>query len=201
MAIPFESPKPKHQFDVATEKKAINDLFTDRKVPSSRSGRLHLYFGKFQNSKAKKEREKYARRVLEIFTLSKWANSRLGKPTQYDKDIVLLGDMNVPAMEPNESTYKALVKFGWKPIVHGTRTGGSNLGNDKTYDQMVFAPGSIGNRVTASDVFDFDNAIFRPLWDQLDSTLSPRKAVGLFNRHVKHHISDHRPVWVQLKTS
>ena len=159
---------------------------------------VHLYFGKFQNSKKRKEREKYARRVLEIFALSKWANSRFNKPTTYDKDIVLIGDMNVPAMDPKESTYKALVKFGWKPVGYVSKTGGSNLGNDKTYDQMAFAPGSIGSRITKHGVFDFDKAVFKPLWNRISHELSKNRAIGLFNRHVKHHISDHRPLWVEI---
>ncbi|MCP4004312.1 MAG: endonuclease/exonuclease/phosphatase family protein [bacterium] len=158
----------------------------------------HLYFGKFQNSKKKDERARYARRVLEIYALSRWANRRVDSSKTYDKDIIMLGDMNVPAMEPEEATYKALVKFGWQPVKYVTKTAGSNLGNDKTYDQMVFAPGGVKNRVVDEGVFDFDKAIFKPLWTKLDNQMSKGKAVSKFNAHVKHHISDHRPLWVQL---
>lgn len=159
---------------------------------------VHLYFGKFQNSKKKAEREKYARRVLEIHALAKWADRRKNKATTYDKDIILIGDMNVPAMQKTESTYKELIKYGWKPVQYTSKTGGSNLGNDKTYDQMVFAPSSQKIRVTAQGVFDFDNAAFKSLWEKLSKQLPKSKTVGLFNRHVKHHISDHRPLWVEL---
>ena len=93
---------------------------------------------------------KYARRVLEIFALSRWSDSQLKKPTVYNRNIVLLGDMNVPAMDKNESTYKALVRFGWKPVDY-VSVGGSNLG------QMVFAPRTMGRRLKARGVFDFDN--------------------------------------------
>jgi len=177
-------------------------------IGSFRCGRIdvilvnvHLYFGEFQDSKTPELRKKYARRVLEIYALSKWANSRFKKRTTYDKDIVLLGDMNVPAMDPGESTYKALTKFGWKPVDYVTRTAGSNLGNDKTYDQLVFAPGSVGNKVKSHGVFDFDNAVFKTLWNRLESELPRSRAIGLFNRHVKHHFSDHRPLWVELDVS
>lgn len=159
---------------------------------------VHLYFGKFQNSKTKAERAKYARRVLEICALAKYANSRLKKATVWDKDIILLGDMNVPAMEKNEATYKALKAFGWKPVDYTSKTGGSNLGNDKTYDQMAFAPRGMGRRIKNRGVFDFDKAVFRSLWNKVSAERSPARAVGLFNRHVKHHISDHRPLWVEL---
>lgn len=162
---------------------------------------VHLYFGSFGDARKKEERMKYARRVLEIYAMSQWADRRLDKDSTYDKDIILLGDMNVPAMNQRDNTYKALVKFGWKPLEYVSKTGGSNLGNDKTYDQMVFAPGTIGGRVLNFGVFDFDNAVFRPLWNRISLELSHTSAVSLFNRHVKHHLSDHRPLWIELEIS
>ncbi|MEE9234096.1 MAG: endonuclease/exonuclease/phosphatase family protein [Candidatus Acidoferrales bacterium] len=180
---------------------------------------VHLYFGKFQNSKTEKDRERYARRVLEIYALSRWADRRFERETTYDKDIVLLGDMNVPKRDKKDSAYKALTAFQWNPInylekkegpVLGTekdaklisQVGGSNLGNDKTYDQMVFAPGAGGltPRIQAFGIFDFDNAIFQPLWKELRQKLSHGRAAGKFRAHVKHHLSDHRPLWLQLAT-
>ncbi len=163
---------------------------------------VHLYFGSFQDSKTRAERERYARRVLEIYTLSRWADGRFKKRTVYNRNIVLLGDMNVPAMDPKESTYKALVKFGWQSVDYVTKTGGSNLGNDKTYDQMTIAPGTIGNRIVDSGVFDFDKVVFRSLWNRLTENGNKvnQKAIGRFNAYVKHHFSDHRPLWVQLRT-
>lgn len=158
----------------------------------------HLYFGKFQNSSKKTDRARYARRVLEIFALAKWADRCSNKDTTYDKDIILLGDMNVPNMSKDESTLKALIKFGYKPVDYVTKTAGSNLGNDKTYDQMAFAPTGLKNKITNQGVFDFDNAIFKDLWKKLSSELSSKKATSKFNSHVKHHFSDHRPLWVEL---
>jgi endonuclease/exonuclease/phosphatase family metal-dependent hydrolase len=158
----------------------------------------HLYFGKFQNSRKQADRLKYARRVLEIYALSRWADRRANKDSTYDKNIILLGDMNVPTMDSTESTYKALIKFGWQPTDYTTRTGGSNIGNDKTYDQMIFAPGNLNERIKDQGVFDFDKAVFRSLWRHINGQFSPSKAVGKFNMHVKHHISDHRPLWVKL---
>jgi len=159
---------------------------------------VHLYFGKFQNSSNPVNHAKYCRRVLEIFALSRWASRRTNETTTYDKDILLLGDMNVPSMEPTESTYKALTKFGMKPIEYLTKTGGTNLGNDKTYDQMAFAPGSIDNKVLDFGVFDFDNAVFSDKWSALSNKFNEKKAISKFNGYVKHHFSDHRPVWVEL---
>lgn len=69
----------------------------------------HLYFGGFQDSTDPEERKKYTRRVLEIVALSKWADGRYNGTAAYDKDIVVIGDMNVPTMDPDESTYKEFV--------------------------------------------------------------------------------------------
>lgn len=159
---------------------------------------VHLYFGAFRDSKTKTQRQKYARRVLEIYALARWADRRFDSGTRYDKDILLLGDMNVPAMDKDEATYKALLSFGWQPVDYTSKTGGSNLGNDKTYDQITLAPGALQRRVRNHGVFDFDNAVFKPLWKKLERQLPKSRVVGSFNAHVKHHISDHRPLWVQL---
>ena len=128
----------------------------------------------------------------------KWASDRHKKATTYDRDIVLLGDMNVPAMEKSDPTYHELMGFGWKPVEYVSKTGGSNLGNNKTYDQMTFAPRNAGRRVKSRGVFDFDNAVFAPLWKRLKQELSKDRAISRFNQHVKHHISDHRPLWVEV---
>jgi hypothetical protein len=76
---------------------------------------VHLYHETPKNSKTTKDREKYARRVLEIYTLSKWAKKRAAQKTSYDNDIILIGDMNVPEMSSNDDAFKALNKSGLLP--------------------------------------------------------------------------------------
>jgi len=160
---------------------------------------VHLYFGKDGNSKLEKDRKKFARRVLEIFALSRWADKRVNLASTYSHNIILLGDMNVPAMDKKDSTFKALVKFGWQPVEYTTRTGGSNLGNNKTYDQMVFTPGDLSDRLLDFGVFDFDKTVFKGLWKKiLKEKKTEKRSIGLFNRHLKHHLSDHRPFWIKL---
>ena len=172
---------------------------------------VHLYFGAFQKSSDIKERKKYARRVLEIYALAKWANSRSAGGNAWDKDIVLLGDMNIPNMSDNEATINALEKFSWRAVdlykdsglaqtESLTRIGGSNLGNDKTYDQIAFAPTSLRNRVVSHGVFDFDAAVFSSKWKRLVEDNTHSKAVKAFNRYLRFYLSDHRPVWTELET-
>lgn len=189
-------------------------------IGSFRSGQLgfvlanaHLYFGGFQNSTDPTKRAKYARRVLEIFALSRWADRVSRGGNAWDRDIILLGDLNVPNMDRNESTIKALKEFGWSSLDYvsnqtiGTdatqlsHVGGTNLGNDKTYDQIALAPTSLRDKVSKFGVFDFDNAVFQSKWANLEASLSHRKAISTFARYVKFHISDHRPLWMQLRTT
>jgi endonuclease/exonuclease/phosphatase family metal-dependent hydrolase len=174
---------------------------------------VHLYFGAFQNSTSEAKRLKYARRVLEIHALARWAHRVGSGGNAFDRDIILLGDMNVPNVEQNEATIKALKEFGWQSLDYasnqtiGTNNaalshiGGSNLGNDKTYDQIAFAPTNLSGRISGSGIFDFDNAVFQNKWLSIRSQLSHGKAVKLFNRYLKYHISDHRPLWVELRTT
>lgn len=162
---------------------------------------VHLYFGSWGNSKNEKDRMKYARRVLEIYALSNWAKDKFKSTSKsYDKDIVLLGDMNIPKMSHSNSAYKALVKFGMIPINYQTKTGFTNIKNDKTYDQVAFSPNSdLNSRILDANVLDFDKGIFKNLWDKLlIQHKTDSKTIPKFNKYVKHHISDHRPIWVLI---
>lgn len=173
---------------------------------------VHLYFGSFQKSSKETDRLKYARRVLEIHALAKWAKDRVKSGHAWNDHIVLLGDMNVPNMEKNEATIKALRQFSWTAVdlYKGsylakteklTRVGGSNLGNDKTYDQIAFAPTSLKENILSHGVFDFDAAIFPALWAEITSRKKHAQATRDFCKYVRRYISDHRPIWVELEVN
>jgi endonuclease/exonuclease/phosphatase family metal-dependent hydrolase len=161
---------------------------------------VHLYYGSFKESKKVAERAKYARRVLEVYMLGKWAGARARGTTTYDRDIILLGDMNVPEMSDDDPAYQALLKSGLKPLDVHSKAGGSNLDGSKTYDQLAITPGPVKTRTLGYDVFDFDNAVFKAKWDELEQKHGTKGANPKFNKYVKFHISDHRPLWMQLIT-
>lgn len=156
---------------------------------------VHLYYGAQRNSKTTEERAKYARRVLEIYTLSKWAKKRNKYPTSYDNDVILIGDMNIPEMKKTDPAYKTLLTSGLIPTDYFSKTGGSNLGGEKTYDQLAVSKGNLRDRIINYDVFDFDNGIFRDLWDISQTKPNPDSH---FNSYVKAYITDHRPLWMQF---
>jgi hypothetical protein len=71
---------------------------------------------------------------------------------------------------------------------------GSAIASDSYYDQIAFFPGATKTRFTgASNVFDFDGALFADLWQARPG--SP------FLSYVRYHISDHRPLWAEFQTS
>ena len=161
----------------------------------------HLYYGKGGNPTTQEKRRAYARRMMEVHALARWADRRSEKSTTYDQDIILLGDMNVPSMALTQGTYRSLTEYGMQPLNYTSRVGGSNLVGDKSYDQIAFAPGRMQGRILDYDTFDFDNAIFQGLWSKLSNITDGKKRVSAFRSHVKYHISDHRPLWVQLDVS
>ena len=57
------------------------------------------------------------------------------------------------------------------------------------YDQIAFLP-SIKRKIVTNGVFDFDGALFPELWQESTSK---------FKKYTKYYISDHRPIWMQLK--
>ena len=162
---------------------------------------MHLYYCKGGNPTTQAKRKAYARRVMDVHALTRWADKRSQKDTTYDQDIILLGDMNVPDMTLKQASYRALVEYGMQPLKYASRVGGSNLSGKNTYDQMAFSPGRLQTRIVNYDVFDFDNAVFAGLWDKLDAIADPVKPVSEFRSHVNYYLSDHRPLWIQLDVS
>ena len=156
---------------------------------------VHLYYGASKS----RDRKKYARRVLEIFALAKWAEKHAKRDDAYDNDIVLTGDMNVPTMDQSEPAYKALLRSGLQPTQYASKTG-SNLDGTKAYDQLAVTPGHLGRIQTSSGVFDFDNFVYRRLWNRLVDQNTKHRATKLFRSYLRAYLSDHRPLWIEFRT-
>jgi len=133
------------------------------------------------------------RRTLETFAVAWWADSRHRDSNSYVTDIVPLGDFNLPKAAPGDRIYDALVSFGLVVPPHSSQIA-SAIASDSQYDQIAFFPGATHARFTGeSNVFDFDGALFRVLWQ----TRTPKQ----FLSYVRYHISDHRPLWAQFRTA
>jgi len=143
----------------------------------------HLFFG----SHAYFDED---RRAHEAYALARWADRRFRSAGAYSKNILVMGDLNLPIRDPSSNVYRALNSKRLILPQHSTSMG-SSLKGDKHYDQVAFHAGGLQDAYSGmSGVFDFDRApFFGNAW-----------AVGqsYFNAAVKHHIADHRPLWAQF---
>ena len=145
---------------------------------------VHLFFG----SDATVDME---RRALEAYAVARWADLRGNDPHAYASDIIALGDFNLPQVGPGDPIYRALTRRGLVLPEHSTEVGGSSLGGHNHYDQMAFFPGQTQEFNERIGPFDFDNAVFRQLWDP--------KRPGPFLTYTRYYLSDHRPLWAEFR--
>lgn len=129
------------------------------------------------------------RRALEAYAIGRYADLRNSSSNAFSKNIIALGDFNIPKIEKGDLVYDALLKRGLKLPKHSTKVY-SNISNDKMYDQIAFLP-SIKSKIEKHGVFDFDTAIFPDLW-QNETPIN-------FRAYLRYYMSDHRPLWIQLK--
>jgi endonuclease/exonuclease/phosphatase family metal-dependent hydrolase len=142
---------------------------------------VHLIFGSDDDP------QDIARRSLETYALARWADLLRKRSWAYTKNIVALGDFNMPALSEDDPIYKALTSRGLKIPEHTTIVGGSSLGGHHHYDQVAVFPGT---DPTALGVFDFDTVIFKELWDSGTEVT--------FRGYVRYFVSDHRLLWAEF---
>jgi endonuclease/exonuclease/phosphatase family metal-dependent hydrolase len=140
---------------------------------------VHLYFG---------GGSAIGVRAAEAFAVAAWAQRRHGDRHAYTRNVLAVGDFNLPKVDPDDRIYKALTAKGLMlPKDAATRVG-TNLGGTKQYDQVVFLP-QAGSSLAESGVFDFDEALFQQL--------EPRKRLPV----LRYRVSDHRILWFALPTN
>lgn len=144
---------------------------------------VHLYFG--SNSYVNEDR-----RALEALALARWAEKRHESAESYTRNILIMGDFNLPKRDPSNNVFRALTSKGLILPVHSTAMG-SSLHDDKAYDQVTFHSGGMSQAYSGnSGVFDFDRSpFFADAW-----SVNP----AYFNAAMKYHIADHRPLWAEF---
>ena len=146
---------------------------------------VHLYFGS-DSAMARN------RRSLEAYAVARWADNRRKSPHATTKDIIPLGDFNLPQIQPGDAIFDALTKRGLQLPPHSTKIAAS-IASDNQYDQLAFFPGDTQQDFTGQiGVFDFDGAVFGHLWQT--------RTRQEFLAYVRYYLSDHRPLWAQFKT-
>ncbi len=147
----------------------------------------HLFYGK-----SKADAASIGRRSLETYAMAYWAKERIKPANAFTRELAVMGDMNMPKSDENDPIFKALTKLGLQVPQHSTQIY-SNIANDANYDQIAFLPGTTNDLFTGlKGVFDYDNVIYPDLWQA-------GKNKKNFMAYLRYYISDHRPMWVQLR--
>jgi endonuclease/exonuclease/phosphatase family metal-dependent hydrolase len=147
---------------------------------------VHLFYG----SEAPADLD---RRTLETFAVAWWAASFESAACRFALlNVHLFYGSEAPA-DLDRRTLDALVALGLQTPPHSSQVA-SAIASDNQFDQVAFFPGPTARRFTGQcNVFDFDGALFQDLW------MSRTRAQ--FLSYVRYHLSDHRPLWLQLQTS
>src|SRR5205085_6871242 len=147
---------------------------------------VHLFFGSDQ----KKDMD---RRALETFAVARWADREATSKTGFTRNLVVLGDFNMPKADPADPLYQALTRRGLQVPAHSSQVG-SSIASDAHYDQIAFFPGDVKNAFSGSmGVFDYDQVLFPDLFQA--------RGAKDYKTFAKYHISDHRPMWMEFRTA
>lgn len=86
------------------------------------------------------------------------------------KDILPLGDFNLPKLQSTDPIYRALLAQGLQVPQHSTQIG-SAIASDNHYDQILFFPRDTQQDFTGkTGIVDYDGAAFRTLWNDPQRT-------------------------------
>jgi hypothetical protein len=127
-----------------------------------------------------------ASRAKELKMLANWVDKRRKQDGVIDKDMIVLGDFNIPDLE-NE-TFKALTSKGLKIPNALKQVVGTNLAVNKRYDQIMHYPYYTKCFTDKGGVLDF--------YQENHSRLVP--GMGLSKSAFTYQVSDHLPLWIQV---
>ena len=140
---------------------------------------VHLYWSNF------------GFRQLETKALGRWASKRASKNFPPNNDIILIGDFNMPRVNPNDRIYRELRQYGLRVPDHRTNFVGTNLAGDAFYDEILFFPGRTTEFAGHMGVVDFDTPLFAGLYEENKQE---------FFQYIRYYIADHRPLWAEFLT-
>lgn len=150
---------------------------------------VHIYFGKESGVE-------YLKRLVEVHALAKWASREVRRKYAFDRNVVLIGDMNVERMDEADPVFQSLIAFGYKPTDWTTKVG-TSLDDTKHFDQVAIYPKrTLAPKVAG--VLNLDKHLFREIWSR--HNLDPNSASDLksWREYCEKHISDHRPLWASF---
>lgn len=130
-----------------------------------------------------------ANRATELGMLANYVYARTVADTAIDRDVVVMGDFNIPSLR--SSLYKVVTKRGltMPPGLAGVT--GSNLGKNKRYDQILHNPIYTKSITDKGGVLDFIGDGWGALYPEA------RKP---FDQDFTWQLSDHLPLWIMIQT-
>mgnify|MGYP001591023797 CR=1 FL=1 len=126
-------------------------------------------------------------RIAPLKLLAEWIDQRSKEKYTDDKDIILMGDFNIPRVD--DDLFKAITSKGLQvpAALRGVKHG-SNLAKDKRYDQILHHPVFTKSFTDHAGVLDFHAGGHAALFP------GARMSKGEFT----YQLSDHLPLWAQL---
>lgn len=153
-------------------------------------------------------------RAAEIDALCSFLSGRADSDAGRQENLVLLGDFNI--FNADSLPMQSLLKHGFKVPRKFSELRGSNVKGDRVFDQIAFKTNEkmLGYDEGAAGVLDFYRSVFcesdadryleaaRANYEAAKGTkLAPGKWPGrTFREWRTYQMSDHLPLWVQLKT-
>jgi endonuclease/exonuclease/phosphatase family metal-dependent hydrolase len=125
----------------------------------------------------------------EIELLANWIEVKRLEKTNEDKDLVVMGDFNIPSLD--SPLFKAITKYGLQIPKALLGAHGTNLEKDKRYDQILHYPIYPQNFTNAGGALDFyiDETHIKELFPG-----------GMTKENFTYQISDHIPLCMQINT-
>jgi Endonuclease/Exonuclease/phosphatase family len=128
-----------------------------------------------------------AARLKEIQGLANWVGAKAAEKTAEDKDIIVMGDFNIPSR--TDPMFVAITSTGLQiPKALAKDEFGSNLARDKRYDQILHLSRFPETFTNAGGVVDFYASDHKPLFP------------ALTKEEFTFQMSDHLPLWIQINT-
>ena len=127
-------------------------------------------------------------RLPELALLARWVQERRGDPNFTDSDLIVVGDFNIPSR--TSALFAAITRCGLKIPAALLGEHGSNLGRDRSYDQILHDATYLKSFTNHGGVLDFYAGDHQPLF--------PEKK--LTKAEFTYQLSDHLPLWIQINT-
>lgn len=123
--------------------------------------------------------------------LAKWARKRSRDEGGFDRNILVVGDMNIPSR--NSVLFQAVRRYGLrlpKALADLEKTAeGTNLSRKATCDRIPHGAGNPHCFTDHAGVVDFNMGDHKPLYRDIESL-----------HEFTFEMSDHLPVWIPLDT-